>query len=103
MQHDYEAGIEVRFLTEELQEVDGRLAVVDVDSSGNRFVRFWVDSPLDVPMEERTTIPAAGEHVEARDAPHAQTIVPPFPLFTDRIGGKHLEHLIGGRGTPRDM
>ena len=28
------------------------------DSSGNRFVGFWVDSPLDVPMEERATIPA---------------------------------------------
>ena len=69
MQHDYGVGIEVRSLlsTEELQEVEGRLAVVDVVSSGNRFVRFWVDSPLDVPMEERTTIPVAGEHVEARD------------------------------------
>ena len=43
--------------TEELQEI--AVAVVDVDSSG---------------------------HVEARDAPHVQTIVPPLPLFTDRTG-----------------
>ena len=46
IQHDYEAGVEVRSLlsTEQLEEVDGRLAVLDVDpSSGTRFVRFWVD------------------------------------------------------------
>ena len=34
MQHDYEAGVEVRSLrsTEELEEIEGRLAVTDVDS-----------------------------------------------------------------------
>ena len=46
IQHDYEAGVEVRSLlpTEQLEEIDGRLAVLDVDPvSGTRFVRFWVD------------------------------------------------------------
>ena len=50
VQRDYEAGVEVRSLlpTEQLEEVDGRLAVYDVDpSSGTRFVKFWVDeTPL---------------------------------------------------------
>ena len=45
--------------TEQLEEIDGRLAVLDVDpSSGTRFVRFWVDEiPLSTtagnPVEER--------------------------------------------------
>ena len=46
IQHDYETGVEVRPLlpTEQLEEIDGRLAVLDVDPvSGNRFVKFWVD------------------------------------------------------------
>ena len=47
IQHNYEAGVEVRSLlsTEQLEEVDGRLAVMDVDphNPGTRFVRFWVD------------------------------------------------------------
>ena len=46
IQHDYEAEVEVRSLlsTEKLEEIDGRLAVLDVDpSSGTRFMRFWVD------------------------------------------------------------
>ena len=43
IQHNYEAGVEVRSLlpSEQLEEVDGRVAVLDVDpSSGTRFVRF---------------------------------------------------------------
>ena len=46
IQHDYEAEVEVRSLlpTEQLEETDGRLAVLDTDpNTGNRFVRFWVD------------------------------------------------------------
>ena len=46
IQHDYEAGVEVRSLlpTEQLEETDGRLAVLDIDpATGTRFVRFWVD------------------------------------------------------------
>ena len=46
IQHDYEEGVEVRSLlsTEQLEEVGGRLAVVDTSpTSGRRVVRFWVD------------------------------------------------------------
>ena len=61
IQHDYEEGVEVRSLlsSEQLEEIDGRLAVVDVSA---RVVRFWVDEVQDesvsgsrapVPMKQR--------------------------------------------------
>ena len=43
IQHDYEEGVEVRSLlsSEQLEDMDGRLAVVDVHpSTGARFVKF---------------------------------------------------------------
>ena len=46
IQHDYEEGVEVRSLlsSEQLEEIDGRLAIVDTSpASGTRVVRFWVD------------------------------------------------------------
>ena len=47
IQHDYEAGVEVRSLlsTEQLEEIDCRLAVTDENPHNpeTRFVRFWVD------------------------------------------------------------
>ena len=46
IQDDYEEGVEVRSLlsSEQLEEMDGRLAVVDVSpSTGACFVKFWVD------------------------------------------------------------
>ena len=54
IQHDYEAGVKVRSLlsTEQLEEIDGRLAALDVDpSSGTRFVRVnrpsaWLRTPV---------------------------------------------------------
>ena len=55
IRHDYEAGVEVRSLlpTEQLEEIDGRLAVLDVDPiSGTRSVKFWVDEvPLSTSEE----------------------------------------------------
>ena len=47
IQHDYEAGVEVRSLlpTQQLEEIDDRLAVLDIDpATGTRFVKFWVDT-----------------------------------------------------------
>ena len=55
IQHDYEEGVEVRSLlsSEQLEEMDGRLAVVDVSpSSGARFVKFWVD---EIPLQDEHT------------------------------------------------
>ena len=52
IQHDYEEGVEVRSLlsSEQLEEIDGRLAIVDTSSvSGTRVVRFWVD---DTPLHD---------------------------------------------------
>ena len=42
IKHDYEAGVEVRSLlsTELVKEIDGKMAVTDIDPSGNRFVKF---------------------------------------------------------------
>ena len=48
IQHDYEEGVEVRSLlsSEQLEEIDGRMAIVDTSPmSGARVVRFWVDEP----------------------------------------------------------
>ena len=58
IQHNYEAGVEVRSLlsTEQLEEVDGRLAVTDEDphNPGTRFVRFWVDEVPISPEDSRS-------------------------------------------------
>ena len=65
IQHDYEAGVEVRSLlpTEQLEEIDGRLAVLDVDpSSGTRSVRFWVD---EIPLSTTAGNPAGERRSEA--------------------------------------
>ena len=54
IQHDYEEGVEVRSLlsSEQLEEIDGRLAVVDNSpTTGTRAVRFWVD---EVPIPEES-------------------------------------------------
>ena len=54
IQHDYEEGVEVRSLlsSEQLEEMDGRLAVVDISpTSGTRVVRFWVD---EVPLQDES-------------------------------------------------
>ena len=71
IQHDYEAGVEVRSLlpTEQLEETDCRLAVLDIDPiTGTRFVRFWVDEvPLSTPEE------GLSQHRE-RDIPVCETI-----------------------------
>ena len=55
IQHDYEEGVEVRSLlsSEQLEEIDGRLAIVDTSpATGTRVVRFWVD---EVPILDEST------------------------------------------------
>ena len=62
IQHNYEAGVEVKSLlaTEQLVDIDGRLAVTDEDphSPGTRFVRFWVD---EVPLNPEDSRSHGGE------------------------------------------
>ena len=56
IQHDYEAGVEVRSLlsSERLEEMDGRLAVTDEDphTPGARYMKFWVDEAPNSPERE---------------------------------------------------
>ena len=65
IRHDYEEGVEVRSLlsSEQLEEIDGRLAVVDTSpGTGARVVRFLVD---EVPFQDESVsgsrAPASGE------------------------------------------
>ena len=86
IQHDYEEGVEVRspLSSEQLEEIDGRLAIVDTSSvSGSRVVRFWVDeSPVHedgaggtrapVPTEQRSVGTPMREHARggcSRESP----------------------------------
>ena len=80
IQHDYEAGVEVRSLlsTELVEDIDGRLAVTDVDPSGNRFVKLWIDELPGGSVEEPTA-PLGGEPAVTRSS-HSQFTVPPFPF-----------------------
>ena len=70
IQHDYEAGVEVRSLlpTEQLEETDLRLAVLDIDpATGTRFVRFWVD---EIPISALEGSPSQRRE---RDIPGCET------------------------------
>ena len=64
--------------TERLEEIDGRLAVTDVDSHahGVRYVKFWVDEAPSSPIEGRSP---AGEEAPSHVSPH-HAGVPPFPI-----------------------
>ena len=57
IQHEYEAGVEVRslLLSERLEEVDGRWAVTDVGSRGIRYVKFLDRSCTKWPNREAET------------------------------------------------
>ena len=60
IQHDYEAGVEVRSLlpTEQLEEIDDRPAVLDIDpATGTRFVKFWVDEIPDAKIKSHEDVP----------------------------------------------
>ena len=68
IQHDYEAGVEVRSVlsTERLEEIDGRLAVTDEDSHahGVRYVKFWVDDAR--AARQRVGAPLVRKHLVVR-------------------------------------
>ena len=89
IQHDYEAAVEVRSLlpTEQLEEVDGRLAVLDVDpSSGTRFVRFWVD---EIPLNATATSSVEGRHSNAPIMSRNRSRTPGTPERRDRESPVH--------------
>ena len=64
LQHDYESGVEVRTLlsTELVKEVEGWMAVTDVDANGQKYVKFRIDDTHDPPTEEQEVQPTVDEH-----------------------------------------
>ena len=70
--------------TERLEDREGRLAVPDVDSNGNRYVKFWVDE-APTSLREESTMPMGDENLSPR-VPHVHSAVPPFPSLTMRNG-----------------
>ena len=101
IQHDYEEGVEVRSLlsSEQLEEIDGRLAVVDTSpTTGTRVVRFWVD---EVPiLEESAGGSRALGSMEQReiDTPARRTHGVGGPRESPDFGGGVDYHDLG---TPR--
>ena len=65
IQHDYKAGVEVRSLlpTERLEELDGRLAITDEDSNGNRYLKVWVDDAPGVRLKVGTLLQEEKKHL----------------------------------------
>ena len=92
IQYDYEEGVEVRSLlsTEQLEELDGRLAVVDTNSvSGMRVVRFWVDEP---PSRDVSSS-------DIRTSPHTENRNPETPVRDHGRGGCSRESPEFGGGV----
>ena len=105
IQHDYEAGVEARSLlsTEQLEEIDDRLAVTDVDPQGTRYVRFWVDEiPIDdrVPSDERQSqVPTASRDVNrAPVAPERRGKRSPTQETVERDHSRRSPDFGGGTG-----
>ena len=103
IQHDYEAGVEVRLLlsTERLEEMDGRLAVTDEDpyALGVRYVKFWID--------EAPGSPEGGRSHADEDVPLASTRDPSrasmTPERSDRDRRSHDQEVPDrnhSRGSP---
>ena len=103
IQHDYEAGVEVRSLlpTERLEEMDGRLAVTDEDprASGVKYAKLWVDEVPNSPegsrshADEEPTSPLAS----ARDVSR----VPTTPERRERMSPEHeISDRNRSRGSP---
>ena len=83
IQHDYEEGVEVRSLlsSEQLEEMDGRLAVVDVSpSTGARFVKFWVD---EIPLQDEN-VGEGRREIDPSFAQHAGSRTP-SPMERERL------------------
>ena len=93
LQHDYEAGVEVRTLlpTEAEEDIDGNLAVADVDAAGHRYVEFWIDS-AHVPPAEEPAAQHVAEEDEATTTGDPPMSTPAFPVFGARTV-KSREHL----------
>ena len=81
LHHYYEASVEVTSLlsTEVVEEIDGRLAVTDVDATGQRNVKFWIDGPYDSPEEEQAVQHATEEPDMGWTPREPPVSIPTFP------------------------
>ena len=67
-----------------MEQIDGRLAVTDVDSNEQRFIKFWIDDFPSTPGEEQPAHHTAEEHAATRDPQHFPLSIPTFPVFSER-------------------
>ena len=114
IQHDYEAGVEVRSLlsTERLEEMDGRLAVTDEDphTPGATYVKFWVDEALNNPegnrshADEDVSFPRASARDPSRApmTPERRERTPPDQEVLDRNHSHGSPGFGGGVGYHSD-
>ena len=86
LQHDSEAGVDVRSLlsTEMMEEVDGRFAVTNVDCNGQRYVKFWIDDSHNSPAEEQAAHHVAEEYATEGEPQQLPGLIPAFPVFCER-------------------
>ena len=94
-----EAGVEVRSLlsTEVMEEVDGRLAVTDVDSNGQRYVKFWIDEFHNSPAEEQAAHHAAEEHGAERELQQPPASILAFSVCSERSAESRVPRTPEGR------
>ena len=76
-----------------MEEVDGRLAVTDLDTAGHWFVRFWIGDFHSSPVEEQAAH-AAEEYAAEWGPQQTPATVPAFPV----LGERNVES--GGPCTP---
>ena len=67
-----------------MEEVDGRLAVTDVDSNGQRYVKFCIDEFHSNPAEEQAAHHVAEEYVAERERQQLPASILAFPVFSER-------------------
>ena len=100
IQHDYEAGVEVRSLlsTERLENIDGRLAVTDEDPHvpGVRCVKFWVDDVPSNLSENRSQAGDPTEDMEMLKKPYDSKSLACQGHFREegRCGGGRYYHVV---------
>ena len=73
-----------------MEEVDGRLAVTDVDSNGHRYVKFWIDEFHGSPVGEEAAHHAAEEYAAEREPQQLPASIPAFPMFNERSAERRV-------------
>ena len=66
--------------TETVEEIDGCMAMTDVDAAGQRCVKFWIDNTHDSSIGEQAVQHVADEYREASPSQEPSVSVPTLPL-----------------------